>query len=86
MGLLAPQDMATGEIEVEVSEVAVLNVAKTLPFPVASQDGLANEQTRQVHRYIVRQLRHWLRPFPHAVSSDIAPCSAACCGLLGAHA
>ena len=79
--------MATGEIEVKVSEVTVLNVSKTLPFPISAQDGpLANEQTRQVHRYIVRQLRHHLSPFPtqfQAISTLHAP---ACRGLLGAHA
>ena len=45
-------DMATGEIEVLVNRVEVLNAAQTPPFPLESGDIEVNEDTRLKFRYI----------------------------------
>ena len=45
-------DMATGEIEILVDTVEVLNTAQTPPFPLESGDIEVNEDTRLRYRYI----------------------------------
>ncbi|MFC1849733.1 aspartate--tRNA ligase [candidate division CSSED10-310 bacterium] len=49
-GMINP-DMETGEIEVEVHELNILNTSKTPPFPV-SQASTVNEETRLKYRYV----------------------------------
>src|SRR5215831_16633240 len=45
--------LATGDIEVQVTEVAILNDARTLPFQLdASEDALAAEDLRLKYRYL----------------------------------
>ena len=44
-------DLSTGEIEVEISEVKILNPAKTPPFLI-NQDEEVEEQTRLKYRYL----------------------------------
>jgi len=58
--LARPKDMinknlATGEVEVAISEIKVLNKAKTPPFEI-SQEKAVNEDIRLKHRYL--DLRH----------------------------
>ena len=45
------EDLATGAIEVEVSEIVVLNEAKPLPFMIQDRDS-ATEETRLKYRYL----------------------------------
>ena len=46
-------DMATGEIEILVSHIKVLNTAETPPFPLEESSGIeVNEDTRLRYRYI----------------------------------
>src|SRR5260221_9501127 len=44
-------DLATGEIEVEVNDLKVLNAAKTTPFDVSS-DSKVDEAVRMKYRYL----------------------------------
>lgn len=44
-------NMATGEVEVLVSQVEILNKAETPPFPIEGEIGV-NEETRLKYRYI----------------------------------
>jgi len=44
--------METGEIEVIVTEIKVLNPAKTLPFMVSGEEQEADENTRLKYRYL----------------------------------
>jgi len=45
--------LATGDIEVQVSEIVILNDARTLPFQLdASEDALAAEDLRLKYRYL----------------------------------
>jgi aspartyl-tRNA synthetase len=50
-GTINPE-MATGEIEILVNTVEVLNTAQTPPFPLESGDIEVNEDTRLRYRYI----------------------------------
>ena len=47
-------DMPTGEIEVEVTDVVTLNVARALPFSPDSrgESNVANDRLRQQYRYL----------------------------------
>jgi len=45
------EDLATGAIEVEVSEIVVLNEAKPLPFMIQDRES-ATEETRLKYRYL----------------------------------
>ncbi len=64
--------LATGEIEIKVNELLILNDAKTLPFQleVAGSENLASEDTRLKYRYLdLRrpQLQHNIRMRARAV-------------------
>ena len=45
------KDLTTGEIEVSVTEIAVLNEAKPMPFMINDRES-ANEETRLTYRYL----------------------------------
>jgi len=45
------KDLTTGEIEVNVTEIVVLNEAKPMPFMINDRDS-ANEETRLTYRYL----------------------------------
>ncbi|MDP6578831.1 MAG: aspartate--tRNA ligase [Candidatus Marinimicrobia bacterium] len=45
------KDLMTGEIEVKVTEIVVLNEAKPMPFMINDRDS-ANEETRLTYRYL----------------------------------
>ncbi len=49
---MANPKLATGAIEIEVSELAVLSTAKTPPFPIAEEDIDVNEELRLKYRYL----------------------------------
>ena len=77
---LVSQDMATGEIEVEVSEAAVLNVAATLPFPLIAHDGTATSTSFWDHfnpkittqKLVLLALYHSARAVVSALLSALA--------------
>src|ERR1041384_3214473 len=65
--------LATGDVEVRVKELLILNDAKTLPFQleVAGSENLASEDTRLKYRYVdLRrpQLQHNIRMRAKAVA------------------
>lgn len=67
------QKLATGDIEIKVSKLLILNDAKTTPFQleVAGSENLASEDTRLKYRYLdLRrpQLQHNLRVRARAVA------------------
>ena len=45
------KDLTTGEIEVKVTEIVMLNEAKPMPFMINDRDS-ANEETRLTYRYL----------------------------------
>ena len=49
---MANPKMATGEVEIIVESVDVLNPAKTLPFLVSGENDLPDENTRLKYRYL----------------------------------
>eukprot|EP00050_Salpingoeca_kvevrii_P014630 m.38280 g.38280 ORF g.38280 m.38280 type:complete len:659 (+) comp5879_c0_seq2:1-1977(+) len=51
-GNMANPNMATGDIEVAVSDHCVFSKAEELPFPVFHADNKANEHIRLKHRYL----------------------------------
>jgi aspartyl-tRNA synthetase len=69
--------LATGDIEVKVSEILVLNDAKVPPFQleVAGSENLADESTRLKYRYLDlrrRQLQHNIRIRAKVVDAHFA--------------
>ena len=68
VALRAPEtvnkDLATGEVEVVVRELLVLNEARTPPFPI-DDEGRMSEEPRLRYRYLdLRRSRRWccIRP------------------------
>jgi aspartyl-tRNA synthetase len=45
-------NLPTGEIEIEASELTILNPARTLPFPLDQEGGTVNEELRLKYRYL----------------------------------
>ncbi|MGK0309876.1 MAG: aspartyl-tRNA synthetase [Lentimonas sp.] len=52
LGGTSNQKLATGEIEVHTTELEVLNVSKTPPFPMDDSADKVSEDLRMTHRYL----------------------------------
>lgn len=45
-------NLATGAVEIEATEIAIINESKTLPFDITLDTRLVNEETRLKYRYL----------------------------------
>jgi aspartyl-tRNA synthetase len=45
-------NLATGEVEIEATDVTILNPSKALPFPIDQESVTTNEELRLKHRYL----------------------------------
>src|SRR5581483_6560996 len=71
--------LATGEVEVAATELEVISIAKTPPFPVEEEGALADEATRLKYRYLdlrrpsmqrILELRHRVNKIIHAYMDE----------------
>jgi len=71
--------LATGEVEVAATELEVISIAKTPPFPVEEEGALADEATRLKYRYLdlrrprmqaILELRHKVNKIIHGYMDE----------------